>query len=112
MRTGEDNVESLGEIVSWNGENRTEAYEGECGRVRGSAEGLLPPGLAETSDSFSYFSTDLCRPLLFTRSGPSSVHGIPVTTFDLDPANFANTSNCPDNVCYNNNLPTGVQVTR
>ena len=110
MRTGEDDIDSLGEIVSWDGESRTEAYGGECGRVRGSAEGLFPPGLADVTHSLSIYSTDLCRPLHFTKSGLSSVHGIPVTTFDLDPANFANSSNCPDNVCYNNNLPTGVQV--
>ena len=110
MRTGEDDVESLGEIVSWNGEKRTEAYEGECGRLRGSADGLFPPGVAETTDSLSFYSTDLCRPLLFTKSGPSSVYGIPVTKFQLDPSNFANSSSCPDNQCYNNNLPTGVQV--
>jgi len=109
MRTGEESIERLGEIVSWNGENRTEAYEGECGRVRGSAEGFFPPGLAEITDSISYFSTDLCRPLLFTKSGPSSVHGVPVTKFQMDPSNFANSSSCPDNQCYNNNLPTGVQ---
>ena len=110
MRTGEESIERLGEIVSWNGENRTEAYGGECGRVRGSAEGLFPPGVAEMTDSLSFYSTDLCRPLLFTKSGPSSVHGIPVTKFQLDPSNFANSSSCPDNKCYNNNLPTGVQV--
>jgi len=109
MRTGEEDIERLGEIVSWNNESRTEAYEGECGRVRGSSEGLFPPGVADITDSLSFYSTDLCRPLHFTKSGLSSVHGIPVTTFDLDPTNFANSTNCPSNVCYNNNLPTGVQ---
>jgi len=109
MRTGEENIERLGEIVSWNNDSKTDAYDGECGRVRGSSEGLFPPGLAETSDSISYFSTDLCRPLHFTKSGSSSVHGIPATKFQLDPTNFANSTNCPGNVCYNNNLPTGVQ---
>ena len=110
MRTGEEDIERLGEIVSWNSESRTEAYEGECGRVRGSSEGLFPPGLADITDSLSFYSTDLCRPLHFTKSGLSSVHGIPVTTFDLDPDNFANSTSCPDNECYNNNLPSGVQV--
>ena len=31
MRTGEGDIDSLGEIVSWNNKTRTEAYEGECG---------------------------------------------------------------------------------
>merc|ERR1719336_2428438 len=109
MRTGEGGIDRLGEIVSWNNETRTEAYEGECGRVRGSAEGLFPPGLADIKDSLTFYSTDICRPLHFTKSGLSSIHGIPVTTFHLDSDNFANTTHCADNHCYNNNLPTGVQ---
>merc|ERR1712241_1640631 len=75
----------------------------------GSTEGLFPPGLADITDSISFFSPDLCRPLHFTKSGSDSIHGIPVTTFELDPENFANSSVCPSNACYNNNLPSGVQ---
>ena len=110
MRTGEGDLAGLGQIVSWNNQTRTEAYEAECSAVRGSSEGLFPPGLADITDSISFFSTDLCRPLHFTKSGLNSVHGIPVTTFELDPNNFANTSVCPSNDCYNNNIPSGVQV--
>ena len=80
-------------------------------KVRGSADGLFPPGLAHISDSISMFSTDLCRPLTFSKSGEASLHGVPVTTFDLAADNFANSSVCPDNKCYQNNIPTGVQVT-
>ena len=28
----------------------------------------------------------------------------------MDPDNFANTTVCPENECYSNNLPSGVQV--
>ena len=38
------------------------------------------------------------------------VQGIPAIAFNLDPDNFANTTVCPDNQCYSNNLPSGVQV--
>ena len=110
MRTGEENIHSLGQIVSWNNLTSTDAYEGDCARLRGSSEGLFPPGLAEFTDSIAFYSTDLCRPLHFTKSGSNSIHGIPVTAFELDPANFANSSVCPSNVCYNNNIPSGVQV--
>ena len=84
MRTGENDIETLGEIVSWNNQNTTEAFEGECGRLRGSSEGLFPPGLADITSSISFFSTDLCRPLHFTKQGPGHLHGIPVTRFELD----------------------------
>ena len=110
MRTGEGNIDSLGQIVSWNKRTSTDAYEGECSRLRGSTDGLFPPGLADITDSISFYSTDLCRPLHFTKSGSNSIHGIPVRTFELDPDNFANSSVCPSNACYNNNIPSGVQV--
>ena len=110
MFTGEGDISRLGEVASWQGSDTTAAYEGECGRVRGSADGLFPPGLAHISDSITMFSTDLCRPLTFSKSGEASLHGVPVTTFDLAADNFANSSMCPDNKCYQNNIPTGVQV--
>merc|ERR1711997_1088656 len=88
MRTGEGDIDSLGEIVSWNNLTTTDAYDGECSRLRGSTEGLFPPGLADITDSISFFSTDLCRPLHFAKSGSNLLHGIPVTTFELDPDNF------------------------
>ena len=61
MNTGKDDISLLGQIVSWNGDNKTDAYEGNCAEVRGSSDGLLPPGFAATVDSFNIFSTDLCR---------------------------------------------------
>jgi len=109
MRTGKDDISKLGQIVSWNGSNRTDAFSGDCGVVRGSSDGLFPPGLAATTDSISIFSTDLCRPLKFTKTGKHIVHGIQVETFELAASNFANSSVCEENACYHNNVPTGVQ---
>ena len=114
MATGEDDIKNLGKIVSWNGAESHPAFSGECGRVTGSSDGLYPPGAAslDSLHTLTIFSTDLCRPLHFSKSGLQSVHGIPVTTFNLDPSNFANGTTCPGNECYQNNVPTGVQVTR
>jgi len=38
------------------------------------------------------------------------MHGIQADRFQLSPTVFANSTECPGNHCYNNNLPTGVQV--
>ena len=110
MFTGEDDMNNLGKIATWEGREFTNAFEGECGRVTGSADGLFPPGLALVSDTLSMFSTDLCRPIRFSKSDHQTLHGIPVTTFELAADNFANTTVCPDNECYQNNIPSGVQV--
>eukprot|EP00092_Neocalanus_flemingeri_P040156 GFUD01043741.1.p1 GENE.GFUD01043741.1~~GFUD01043741.1.p1 ORF type:complete len:545 (+),score=122.04 GFUD01043741.1:220-1854(+) len=109
MHTGAEEMSLLGNIASWNNRNRTEAFPGDCGTVRGSSDGLFPPGLASSKDSITIFSTDLCRPLHFTRSGMQEVHGIEVEKFVLAATNFANSSVCPENDCYNNNIPSGVQ---
>ena len=110
MNTGQDNINNLGKIVKWNDATSSPAYEGECGKLRGSSDGLFPPGVAEVQDTLTLYSTDLCRALNFTKVGPHTVHGIPVTMFSLDPNNFSNSTRCPDNECFQNNLPSGVQV--
>jgi len=109
MHTGSDDISLLGSIVSWNRKNRTDAFPGECGVVKGSSDGLFPPGLTSNKDTISIFSTDLCRPLHFIKEATQDVHGIPVEKFNLAPENFANSSVCEENSCYNNNIPTGVQ---
>eukprot|EP00090_Calanus_glacialis_P047207 TRINITY_DN9663_c0_g1_i5.p1 TRINITY_DN9663_c0_g1~~TRINITY_DN9663_c0_g1_i5.p1 ORF type:complete len:421 (-),score=128.04 TRINITY_DN9663_c0_g1_i5:26-1225(-) len=109
MHTGVDDMSLLGKIASWNKRTRTDAFPGDCGLVRGSSDGLFPPGLTSSTDSISIYSTDLCRPLHFTRSSTQDVHGIPVQKFDLAASNFANSSVCAENACYNNNIPSGVQ---
>lgn len=109
METGTTDVNHLGRIVTWNGNNRTEAYEGKCGEVRGSADGLFPPGLSKTSDIIAIFSTDLCRSLQFKKKEELDHLGIPAIKFQLEEDIFANGTVCPDNTCFGNNLRTGVQ---
>jgi len=109
MHTGEEELSLLGKIASWNHRTKTDAYPGECGLVRGSADGLFPPGQTSNTDSISIFSTDLCRQLHFTRSSHQTLHGIPVEKFELAATNFANSSVCAENECYSNNIPSGVQ---
>jgi len=109
MHTGKDDINKLGEIVSWNKSNRTEAFRGKCGQVTGSSDGLFAPGLLKKAESFDIWSTDTCRKLTFSREGKQMVHGIEVDRFKLSDTVFDNGSVCKDNLCYENNLPTGVQ---
>ena len=110
MHTGQDDIEKLGEIVSWNKSNRTEAFGGKCGEIKGSSDGLFAPGLLKRAESFDIWSTDTCRKLTFTREGKKTKHGIDVEKFKLADTVFDNGTVCHDNLCYENNLPTGVQV--
>lgn len=109
MHTGEDDISLLGQISSWNYKTTSSAFPGECGKVRGSADGLFAPGTLAMTDNFDIYSTDVCRTLTFQRKESESVHGIPADKFQLADNVFANKTECADNSCYNNNLPSGVQ---
>ena len=128
MFTGEKDINTLGDIKSWNGKNRTEAFRGECGRVMGSSDGLLAPGKLKMLDRFDIWSTDTCRTFTFEREGTTQVNGISVDKFKLADNIFDNGTLCKvitshtfgdclqhfaiflqENECYENNLPTGVQ---
>ena len=67
MHTGEDDISLLGQVATWNGQTRTAAFPGECGRLTGSSDGLLAPGSLAMKDEFQIWSTDSCRPLTFVR---------------------------------------------
>ena len=94
MHTGEGDIGRLGDIVTWNGRNRTHAYPGSCGALTGSADGLLAPGKLLTGDKFDIWSTDTCRTFTFNREGTTNVHGISVDKFKLADDIFANGTLC------------------
>jgi len=109
MYTGEDDITRLGEISSWNYKDSTDAFPGECGKLRGSSDGLFAPGKLASQETFQIFSTDICRPLDFERNSEERVHGIKAWKYELAKDVFNNHTNCPDKTCYNNYLPNGVQ---
>jgi len=109
MHTGQNDIEKLGQIASWNRSNKTEAFNGACGQVTGSSDGLFAPGLLKRATEFDIWSTDSCRKLTFTRDGKQVKHGIEVDRFKLADTVFDNGTVCEDNLCYGNHLPTGVQ---
>ena len=94
MFTGEEDINKLGDIKSWNGNTRTDAFTGECGQIKGSADGLLAPGKLKALDSFDIWSTDTCRTFTFNREGTTNVHGISVDKFKLADDIFANGTLC------------------
>jgi len=115
MHTGKKDLSKLGKIAGWESLIPSKAFPSPCGDLIGSSDGLFPPRSDSANrSSLSLFSTDLCRPLHFTRNEDINRTEIldsfiPVETYSLDASNFANSTDCPKNSCYNNNLPSGVQ---
>ena len=107
MYTGEDNPSKIGQISTWDHQNRTH-FKGKCGEMRGSANGFFPPKVE--SDTLELFSHDACRVLSFySMNETENVNGIDGTVYELPVTTFANTSVHEPNWCYENNLPSGVQ---
>lgn len=110
MYTGQDSSLKSGNIHSWNYQEQTN-YAGQCGKIHGSAGGFFPPKYLEHNpEKLELFAHDLCRTLTYyntkTVSKHHSLNGI---NFILPISTFANSSINPDNWCYENNLPTGLQ---
>jgi len=106
MATGSRSYSEVGDIKRWKGSNRT-IYPSTCGDLRGTSAGFTPVDLDR--EFVDYFSTDICRPIRFTRENETVVEGVKGTRFVLNATDtFGNASTNPDNWCYNANLPYGV----
>jgi len=106
MATGEQNFSQLGDIIDFNGSNRTR-YPSHCGQLRGSAAGFLSPDIDR--QYIDYFSTDICRPIRFQREAELDIHGVDSIRYNLNPMHtFGNAETNPDNSCFHPNLPYGL----
>jgi hypothetical protein len=107
MASGAGDYSKLGEILDWNGSNRTH-YPGACGEIKGVASGFMP--MNRDLDHFDFFSPDICKPIRFQRTEDYLHRGsLPVSKFSIIPhQTFGNVSTNPDNHCFHANMPTGV----
>ena len=116
--TGELDYFLVNKVHTFNGQTRTH-FSGKCGQIHGSADGFYPSfttGRSQRSvrympESLDLFSHQACRSITYLRSDkPTEKHyGLSTHEYQLDPMTFANGSVYPNNECYDNNLPTGVQ---
>jgi hypothetical protein len=69
MYTGKENVQKLGVVSRYNGEERLHHWSGkECNRIDGTDGSLFPPHLVKRNSTIYVFSGDICRrfPLEYT----------------------------------------------
>ena len=106
MATGENSMAELGDIIDFNGSNRT-LYPGHCGQLTGTAAGFLGPD--PERQFIDYYSTDICRPIRFQRQSDIQINGVDSIKFNLIPKNtFGNAETNPDNVCFHAHMPYGL----
>ena len=86
-------LSQTGEIREWNGSpDLGSYYPAPCDDLYGSAEGTFPTS-DTTTTTISYFSSDLCRPLTFSRGRDNN--------YWLEGEQFANSSYSEAAWCYN-----------
>lgn len=100
IHTGVGDLNVLGMMGAWNYMNETKFYNGECGKVQGSAGDLFPPSIAKR-EAFTIYATDICSGInLKSTHTDSLIHDLPGTQFVADRDVFDNGSKYPENECY------------
>lgn len=60
MKSGVGDSTHMGQLVSWNGQNHTKDFPGECGLVNGSTGDLWPLDM-DINKGLTIFAPDMCR---------------------------------------------------
>lgn len=107
MGTGTGGV-PLGRIDRWNYKQRTGFYEGECGKISGSAGEFWPPNVSK--EDISLFSPDMCREVGFQFKEEVVIHGITGYKFVGGEKTMDNGTIYSENSCYCGGqcVPSGV----
>jgi scavenger receptor class B, member 1 len=107
--TGMDDIKKLGIIRSFNFQNQTEFFEGDCGVVNGSAGEFYPQKLTHQS-TLSLFTPDLCRSIPFDFTEEVEIHGIKAYKYSGGDKAVDNGTQFPEMACYSpgEKLPVGV----
>lgn len=96
---GPASIETVGNVYSWNGSNRTAFYRGDCGRIRGSTGELWHPNV-RLGQPVEIFATDVCRTLPLEWAGETQVLGVPGGRWVLGAEAIDNGQQFPAQACY------------
>ncbi|CAH1156006.1 unnamed protein product [Phaedon cochleariae] len=100
--------ENFGKIVTWNGRNRTDFYEGRCNEIRGSAGEFYP--FDRPKDKLVLYSSQLCKYAELEYDQEVEVKGVRGYNYLADNI-FDNGTTRPENSCFCSQggcIPSGV----
>jgi len=110
MFTGTDDIELLGIIDKWNGNQRTPFYNNYCADVNGTSGELWPP--VAKYKSVSIFSPDICSTIEITQTNNTPyTNGLMGKEFAATEKLFDNGTKYPSMGCFNGAriFPSGVR---
>lgn len=73
------NDESFGNVLRWNGLERTSYFQGECGIVKGSTGAFFP--IKPDRTEITFFDSDTCKPVILIYEKDVDVKGLPGIKF-------------------------------
>ncbi|XP_071636458.1 protein croquemort isoform X1 [Temnothorax longispinosus] len=99
MLTGTTNLYDMGMLKEWNYSNRTNNYEGSCGRIRGSLGDFWPPEIHNTT--VSIFVPDICTSMdLSIHENTTKYEGLTGNKYIGTKDMLDNGKNVPSRQCY------------
>lgn len=94
MYTGQDDISKLGLVSLWNGQDRTNVYPRECGRVEGTTGDVWPPEANHTKP-LVVFVPDFCRSIeLQYEEEEDSTFNVASQKYVADESNFNRSCFC------------------
>uniref|UniRef100_A0A1I8PUG8 Protein croquemort n=1 Tax=Stomoxys calcitrans TaxID=35570 RepID=A0A1I8PUG8_STOCA len=98
MFTGADNISKMGQIHAWNYKTHNGAFEGECGRVKGSMGEFFPPNLTP-QDSVWLYVPNICRAVPLDYTEMVKIHDVTAFKFSGTERSIDNGTLYPENKC-------------
>ncbi|XP_075153552.1 peste [Haematobia irritans] len=98
MYTGTDDISKMGQIYEWNYKTHNGAFEGECGRVKGSMGEFFPPNLTP-EDSVWLYVPNICRAVPLDYTEMVKIHDVTAFKFSGTERSVDNGTIYPENKC-------------
>lgn len=99
MFTGENDIQNIGKMHTWNYKTNSGAFESYCGMVNGSAGEFFPQNLKKDAP-ISLWTPDMCRTLNFEYTETESVLGIEGYKYSGTAKSVDNGTLYPENKCF------------
>lgn len=99
IRTGQDDIKTVGLMTQWNYSNKTKFYRDGCSQVNGTSGELWPVDMDPTAD-ITLFISDLCHSLTLDYEQEHTRFGVTGSRWVAGKKVFDNGEAYPENACY------------
>ena len=80
INTGTDDISKIGLIREWNHVSQTSYFDGQCGKLSGSAGDFFTPNITQ-NQTLQLFSPEMCRSVPMDFEEEVVIHGVKTFKF-------------------------------